>query len=244
MYFFDSKYQIDMKNSTLKRITAFACMAAVAVPAAISCKVDNTPHYSTYMTAVRETSDGKPGEVTHLVTDDSIKVFPANDLQSISSLENNSRIFATFTIPSGEITDPLYAEFSTVSQIRQDTIAHTSATSGKGDPIFINAAWKSGGIYGADKFLTLSFTFRGAGYTPHKFELSDEENAISNPDPMGYYLLTFKHDNSNEPDAYPYNGVITYPLTAKYTDGIKGLKIRFSTSSSPSAKDSTITVKY
>ena len=220
--------------------TISAAMAAIA--AVSSCKTDNSPTYFSYMTAVKEQPSSQG--ISYLVADDSTIIFPTEWPDGLYGMEHNQRLFATFTIPSGEITDPLYAEFSTVSQIRQDTIAHTSATSGKGDPIFINAAWKSGGIYGADKFLTLSFTFRGAGYTPHKFELSDEENAISNPDPMGYYLLTFKHDNSNEPDAYPYNGVITYPLTAKYTDGIKGLKIRFSTSSSPSAKDSTITVKY
>lgn len=227
-----------MKNKLTYTISA--AMAAIA--AVTSCKIDNTPTYFSYMTAVKEQPSSQG--ISYLVADDSTIIFPTEWPDGLYGMEHNQRLFATFTIPSGEITDPLYAEFSTVSQIRQDTIAHTSATSGKGDPIFINAAWKSGGIYGADKFLTLSFTFRGAGYTPHKFELSDEENAISNPDPMGYYLLTFKHDNSNEPDAYPYNGVITYPLTAKYTDGIKGLKIRFSTSSSPSAKDSTITVKY
>lgn len=227
-----------MKSNLMYTISA--AMAAIA--AVSSCKIDNSPTYFSYMTAVKEQPSSQG--ISYLVTDDSTIIFPTEWPDGLYGMEHNQRLFATFTIPSGEITDPLYAEFSTVSQIRQGTIAHTSATSGKGDPIFINAAWKSGGIYGADKFLTLSFTFRGAGYTPHKFELSDEENAISNPDPMGYYLLTFKHDNSNEPDAYPYNGVITYPLTAKYTDGIKGLKIRFSTSSSPSAKDSTITVKY
>ncbi len=228
----------EMKSNLMYTISA--AMAAIA--AVSSCKTDNSPTYFSYMTAVKEQPSSQG--ISYLVADDSTIIFPTEWPDGLYGMEHNQRLFATFTIPSGEITDPLYAEFSTVSQIRQDTIAHTSATSGKGDPIFINAAWKSGGIYGADKFLTLSFTFRGAGYTPHKFELSDEENAISNPDPMGYYLLTFKHDNSNEPDAYPYNGVITYPLTAKYTDGIKGLKIRFSTSSSPSAKDSTITVKY
>lgn len=233
-----------MKNSTLSRIALLTATVLAALSSAMSCKTDNTPSYSTYMTAVRDSAQGPGEKVSYLVTDDSIKIFPANDLLALTSLKNDQRVFAVFTIPSGKITNPMDAEFSTVSLLTQDTIANTSETSGKGSPVFINGAWHSGGIYGAGRFLTLSFIFKGAGSVPHRFELSDEANVISNPDPSGYYHLTFKHYNSNEPDAYQYSGVITYPLTEKYTAGIKGLKIRFSTSSSASAKDSTITVRY
>lgn len=220
--------------------------AAISLTTANSCKkVKHETQYVTYMTAVsdKDSADKDNSGISYLVSDDSIKIFPGNSVMAIGRLKHNDRIFATFTIPSGEITDPIAVEFTSFSLLPQDSIITSSRIDTLGnDPINVHSAWHSGGIYGAGRFLTLGFTYKGLG-TMHSFSLVEDTGANGNPDADGYYNLYLRHNSYNDAEAYTYEGIITYPLTDKYTSsGIKGLKIRFQPQSTSS--DNTIVVNF
>lgn len=229
-----------MNTHTFLRII---CITA-SILSIYSCTVKNTPQYATYMTAVGDMTPPASGNIKYLVSDDSIMIYPANALYAINSLKHNQRIFATFTIPSGEITDPVQVEFSTVSYLDEEDIMETTAPDSLGnDPMPVISAWHSGGIHGAGRFVTLTFEYRGGGMAFHSMALADNTDLENNPDEDGYYHLFLRHNSNNDPELYYYSGVTTYPLTDKYTAaGIKGLKINFKTFSSD--YDSTVVVNY
>ncbi len=229
------------KKTTSMRKTAVLSTAAALLIAAASCTVKSEPQYATYMTAVSE--EPCDGAVSYLVTDDSVKVYPANFFQTISTLRNNQRVFASFTIPSGKITDPVEVEFSSIGVLEKDTIFTTQdMATMKNDRMTVTSAWHSGGIYGAGRFLTMTFKYMGSGYSGHTMHLVDDISA-DNPDQQGYWHLHVRHDTNNDPELNTYSGILTYPLDDKYTaPGIKGLIIEFSPLT-PSA-DSTVVVNY
>lgn len=225
-----------------RRLLYVLAVVLSAVVSVTSCKIDSEPYYYSYMTAV---SDGSlSGEaVSYLVTDDSLRVYPVNWNQALLGLKHNQRIFATFT--ANEITDPINADFRGVSYISEDSIKTTSNLDVLGtDPITITSAWHSGGIYGAGRYLTVTFVVRGAGYTSHGVTLADNpESSEGGLDSEGYYNLILRHDDNNDSPTMTLSGVLTYPLEDKYVEsGIKGLRIHSTPLSASS--DSVVTVTY
>ena len=212
-----------MKNKLTYTISA--AMAAIA--AVTSCKIDNTPTYFSYMTAVKEQPSNQ--DVSYLVTDDSTLVYPTEWPSGLSGMKHNQRLFATFSVPSGELGE--------------DSITVTSSPDTLGsDPVNLIEAWHSGGIYGAGRFVTLSFTISGVGYYRHSIALVDNTGS-ANPDAEGYWNLELRHNANNDPQAYLSQSVFSFPLSEKYTaSGIKGLKISFTPLNSNTEK--TFTIDY
>ncbi len=219
--------------------TISAAMAAIA--AVSSCKIDNTPTYFSYMTAVKEQPSNQ--DVSYLVTDDSTLVYPTEWPSGLSGMKHNQRLFATFSVPSGELGDRIEASFQSYGYVSEDSITVTSSPDTLGsDPVNLIEAWHSGGIYGAGRFVTLSFTISGVGYYRHSIALVDNTGS-ANPDAEGYWNLELRHNANNDPQAYLSQSVFSFPLSEKYTaSGIKGLKISFTPLNSNTEK--TFTIDY
>ncbi len=219
--------------------TISAAMAAIA--AVTSCKIDNTPTYFSYMTAVKEQPSNQ--DVSYLVTDDSTLVYPTEWPSGLSGMKHNQRLFATFSVPSGELGDRIEASFQSYGYVSEDSITVTSSPDTLGsDPVNLIEAWHSGGIYGAGRFVTLSFTISGVGYYRHSIALVDNTGS-ANPDAEGYWNLELRHNANNDPQAYLSQSVFSFPLSEKYTaSGIKGLKISFTPLNSNTEK--TFTIDY
>ena len=226
-----------MKNKLTYTISA--AMAAIA--AVTSCKIDNTPTYFSYMTAVKEQPSNQ--DVSYLVTDDSTLVYPTEWPSGLSGMKHNQRLFATFSVPSGELGDRIEASFQSYGYVSEDSITVTSSPDTLGsDPVNLIEAWHSGGIYGAGRFVTLSFTISGVGYYRHSIALVDNTGS-ANPDAEGYWNLELRHNANNDPQAYLSQSVFSFPLSGKYTaSGIKGLKISFTPLNSNTEK--TFTIDY
>ena len=219
--------------------TISAAMAAIA--AVSSCKTDNSPTYFSYMTAVKEQPSGQG--ISYLVTDDSTLVYPTEWPSGLSGMKHNQRLFATFSVPSGELGDRIEASFQSYGYVSEDSITVTSSPDTLGsDPVNLIEAWHSGGIYGAGRFVTLSFTISGVGYYRHSIALVDNTGS-ANPDAEGYWNLELRHNANNDPQAYLSQSVFSFPLSEKYTaSGIKGLKISFTPLNSNTEK--TFTIDY
>ena len=226
-----------MKSNLMYTISA--AMAAIA--AVTSCKIDNTPTYFSYMTAVKEQPSNQ--DVSYLVTDDSTLVYPTEWPSGLSGMKHNQRLFATFSVPSGELGDRIEASFQSYGYVSEDSITVTSSPDTLGsDPVNLIEAWHSGGIYGAGRFVTLSFTISGVGYYRHSIALVDNTGS-ANPDAEGYWNLELRHNANNDPQAYLSQSVFSFPLSEKYTaSGIKGLKISFTPLNSNTEK--TFTIDY
>ena len=226
-----------MKNKLTYTISA--AMAAIA--AVSSCKIDNSPTYFSYMTAVKEQPSNQ--DVSYLVTDDSTLVYPTEWPSGLSGMKHNQRLFATFSVPSGELGDRIEASFQSYGYVSEDSITVTSSPDTLGsDPVNLIEAWHSGGIYGAGRFVTLSFTISGVGYYRHSIALVDNTGS-ANPDAEGYWNLELRHNANNDPQAYLSQSVFSFPLSEKYTaSGIKGLKISFTPLNSNTEK--TFTIDY
>ena len=226
-----------MKNKLTYTISA--AMAAIA--AVTSCKIDKTPTYFSYMTAVKEQPSNQ--DVSYLVTDDSTLVYPTEWPSGLSGMKHNQRLFATFSVPSGELGDRIEASFQSYGYVSEDSITVTSSPDTLGsDPVNLIEAWHSGGIYGAGRFVTLSFTISGVGYYRHSIALVDNTGS-ANPDAEGYWNLELRHNANNDPQAYLSQSVFSFPLSEKYTaSGIKGLKISFTPLNSNTEK--TFTIDY
>lgn len=226
-----------MKNKLTYTISA--AMAAIA--AVTSCKIDNTPTYFSYMTAVKEQPSSQG--ISYLVTDDSTLVYPTEWPSGLSGMKHNQRLFATFSVPSGELGDRIEASFQSYGYVSEDSITVTSSPDTLGsDPVNLIEAWHSGGIYGAGRFVTLSFTISGAGYYRHSIALVDNTGS-ANPDAEGYWNLELRHNANNDPQAYLSQSVFSFPLSEKYTaSGVKGLKISFTPLNSNTEK--TFTIDY
>ena len=226
-----------MKNKLTYTISA--AMAAIA--AVTSCKIDNTPTYFSYMTAVKEQPSNQ--DVSYLVTDDSTVVYPTEWPSGLSGMIHNQRLFASFSVPSGELGDRIEASFQSYGYVSEDSITVTSSPDTLGsDPVNLIEAWHSGGIYGAGRFVTLSFTISGVGYYRHSIALVDNTGS-ANPDAEGYWNLELRHNANNDPQAYLSQSVFSFPLSEKYTaSGIKGLKISFTPLNSNTEK--TFTIDY
>ena len=125
----------------------------------------------------------------------------------------------------------------------EDSITVTSSPDTLGsDPVNLIEAWHSGGIYGAGRFVTISFTISGAGYYRHSIALVDN-TGTANPDAEGYWNLELRHNANNDPQAYLSQSVFSFPLSEKYTaSGIKGLRITYQPLNSTSVQ--TVTVPY
>ena len=226
-----------MKNKLTYTISA--AMAAIA--AVTSCKIDNTPTYFSYMTAVKEQPSSQC--ISYLVTDDSTLVYPTEWPSGLSGMKHNQRLFATFSVPSGELGDRIEASFQSYGYVSEDSITVTSSPDTLGsDPVNLIEAWHSGGIYGAGRFVTISFTISGAGYYRHSIALVDNTGS-ANPDAEGYWNLELRHNANNDPQAYLSQSVFSFPLSEKYTaSGVKGLKISFTPLNSNTEK--TFTIDY
>lgn len=226
-----------MKNKLTYTISA--AMAAIA--AVSSCKIDNSPTYFSYMTAVKEQPSSQG--ISYLVTDDSTLVYPTEWPSGLSGMKHNQRLFATFSVPSGELGDRIEASFQSYGYVSEDSITVTSSPDTLGsDPVNLIEAWHSGGIYGAGRFVTLSFTISGAGYYRHSIALVDNTGS-ANPDAEGYWNLELRHNANNDPQAYLSQSVFSFPLSEKYTaSGVKGLKISFTPLNSNTEK--TFTIDY
>lgn len=226
-----------MKNKLTYTISA--AMAAIA--AVSSCKIDNSPTYFSYMTAVKEQPSSQG--ISYLVTDDSTLVYPTEWPSGLSGMKHNQRLFATFSVPSGELGDRIEASFQSYGYVSEDSITVTSSPDTLGsDPVNLIEAWHSGGIYGAGRFVTISFTISGAGYYRHSIALVDNTGS-ANPDAEGYWNLELRHNANNDPQAYLSQSVFSFPLSEKHTaSGVKGLKISFTPLNSNTEK--TFTIDY
>ena len=217
--------------------------AAVLISAILftSCRIDSPQLFYSYMTAVKEQPSDK--SISYLVTDDSTIVYPTEWFDALSRMKHNQRLLATFTVPSGELGDRIEASFQSYGYVSEDNISATSSPDTLGsDPVNIIEAWHSGGIYGAGRFVTISFTISGAGYYRHSIALVDNTGS-ANPDAEGYWNLELRHNANNDPQAYLSQSVFSFPLSEKYTaSGIKGLRITYQPLNSTSAQ--TVTVPY
>ncbi|HIZ85899.1 MAG TPA: hypothetical protein IAC04_05365 [Candidatus Coprenecus stercoravium] len=230
-----------MRHNRLS-ILLVSCAALIS---AAACDISRDPFYTSYMTVVADTaSESGSVSISHLVSDDSMKVYPVSYSQTLSGLKDGQRIIGTFTIPSGKISDPLNVEFQSIALLQTDSIRSTPANDLTcNDPVTITAAWHSGGVYGAARYVTAVFNIMQAGLYPHSIFLTEDTAAAVNPDADGYYRLRFLHDAGKDPASYQASGIITYPVTGKYAEpDIRGLKISFNTLSS--SKDSTVTVRF
>ncbi len=217
--------------------------AAVLISAILftSCRIDSPQLFYSYMTAVKEQPSDK--SISYLVTDDSTIVYPTEWFDALSRMKHNQRLLATFTVPSGELGDRIEASFQSYGYVSEDSIKVTSQpdTLGK-DPVSITEAWHSGGIYGAGRFVTVSFVISGAGLHSHSVILVDNSGSV-NPDVEGYWNLTLRHNANGDPQGYQSQAVYSFPLPEQYTaSGIKGLRITYQPLNSTSAQ--TVTVPY
>ena len=199
-----------MKSNLMYTISA--AMAAIA--AVSSCKIDNSPTYFSYMTAVKEQPSSQG--ISYLVADDSTIIFPTEWPDGLYGMEHNQRLFATFTVPSGELGDRIEASFQSYGYVSEDSITVTSSPDTLGsDPVNLIEAWHS---------------------------LVDN-TGTANPDAEGYWNLELRHNANNDPQAYLSQSVFSFPLSEKYTaSGIKGLRITYQPLNSTSAQ--TVTVPY
>lgn len=207
-----------------------------------SCNKESTIYFNAYLTAVE--TEGQPYKC-YFVSDDSIKVIPVSQFESISTLNTDDRIFATFTIPSGEITDPVEVDFTSLVKLPSASIVETlspdTLANDYANPI---SMWQSGGVYGASRFLTISFSLQTSNSgVSHDICLVDDMTATDNPDKDGYYHLRFSHDTNNDIAIYAITSVSTFQLKEKYTaPDIKGITVHFKPYSLET--DSTLTVTY
>lgn len=219
------------------------CLVGAASAAIItSCETERPIYYSAYMTAV-ETTGGEPYSCL-FVSDDSITIIPLNQYEFISKLETDDRIIGTFTIPDGEISDPVEVEFTSFTQLPPQDITVTGNIDTVGNNyIDPQTMWHSGGVKGTSRFLTISFAIQASSAgIQHDIYLVDD-TSLSNPDADGYYRLKFRHDANNDPFVEVVGGVATFRLPEKYTaPGIKGIKVDFK-NFSPGV-DSTLTVTF
>ena len=182
--------------------------------------------------------------IGYFISDDSLKVIPLNYYSNIESLKTDDRLIATFTIPSGEVTNPVEVEFTSFVKMVPQDILQTSAPDTVGnDPADPQVMWQSGGIEGTSRFLTINFIYQAStSGIQHKIYLIDDLTA-ENPDEDGYYHLKFRHDANKDQLQLSASSVATFPLPEKYTaPGIKGIKVDFNTISEE--KDSTLTVNF
>lgn len=227
----------------IKHLVKAGLIMTAAVSIMASCeKREGTFYYNAYMTAVE--TEGQPYKC-YFVSDDSVKVIPVSQFESIGTLNTDDRIFGTFTIPSGEITNPVEVEFTSLVKLPPMKIVETMSPDTLADD-YANpvSMWHSGGIYGASRFLTVSYTVQASNSgASHDFCLVDDMTATDNPDKDGYYHLRFSHDSNQDLSLYAITSVSTFPLKDKYTaPEIKGIKVHFNPYSV--GTDSTLTVTY
>ncbi len=219
------------------------CIAVPAMAAGIiSCDYESDIYYNSYLTAV-EAEEGMPYKC-FFVSDDSLRVIPLNYFSEIGELETDDRLMATFSIPGGEITDPVEVEFTSIIQMITQNIHQTSSMDTMyNDPIDPVQMWQSGGVYGVSRFLTVSFSYQASqSGISHNICLVDDLNA-PNPDSDGYYHLKFRHSANKDQYQYMASSVATFLLPEKYTaPGIKGIKVDFNVITQE--KDSTLTVTF
>lgn len=233
-----------LKTSNMKiRNILKACIIIPAAAAILaSCKEkEYTPYYNAYLTAI------KAGEETggcNFISDDSITVVPLNMYDAISKLKTDDRVLATFSIPSGEITDPVEVELTSILKLTpMDIIATASPDTLSYDPVDPLSMWHSGGIKGISRFLTISYAIQTSNNNiPHEICLVDDLT-VTNPDQEGYYHLRFSHNANNDPSIYATTTVATFLLPDKYTSAqVKGIKVHFKPFSA--GVDSTMTVNF
>lgn len=209
-----------------KNLILLLASATAAMSSLVSCQEQtNTLYYQACFTRVDVS-----GERYTLVTDDSLRVIPTNKESEISNLPVNTRLIGEFTIPSGEITDPMEVEFVNLAQMLTDTVTVSGKTDTLGnDRIALLGTWQSGGIYGAARFLNINFVITyGQSNILHSVCLAEDTSIGDNPDSEGYYHLVMKHEANNDPESYFTSSTYSFMLDEKYTaEGIKGLKISF-----------------
>ncbi len=231
-----NKREMNIRTIFKTCIVVPAAMAALA-----SCNTEQTEYFNAYLTAVE--TEGQPYKC-YFISDDSLTVIPLNYYSNIESLKTDDRLIATFTIPSGEVTDPVEVEFTSFVKMVPQDILQTSAPDTVGnDPADPQVMWQSGGIEGTSRFLTINFIYQAStSGIQHKIYLIDDLTA-ENPDEDGYYHLKFRHDANKDQFQLSASSVATFPLPEKYTaPGIKGIKVDFNTISEE--KDSTLTVNF
>lgn len=210
----------------MNRKLALSVSAIVAILSLASCQKGlNTVYYRAGLTKVDVS-----GERFSLVSDDSIRIIPTNRQAEIDRLPANTRLIGEFTIPSGEITDPMEVEFVNLVQMLSDTIKVSGDVDTLGiDKLAMLSMWQSGGIHGAARFLNISFViFHGQSNISHSICLADDTSLKENPDAEGYYHLTLRHKANKDPELYFADATYSFLLDGKYTaEGIKGLKISF-----------------
>ena len=226
----------------MKSLIIRACLPLAAAAALVSCNTgEQTLYYNSYMTAVE--TEGQPYRCI-FVTDDSTTVIPLNFFPNIEDLKTDDRIIATFSIPSGRITDPVEVEFTSMAQLLPQSVIMTSSPDTiANDPADPMTMWHSGGVKGASRYLTVTFNVQASSSgIAHGICLVDDLSA-ENPDADGYYHLKFRHSANNDPIMYTSANVATFPLADKYSaPGIKGIKVDFRPITP--GIDSTLTVTY
>lgn len=224
------------------KIQTLLC-SALTIIALSSCEQpEPTIYYNTYMTAVQSESG------CIFVSDDSLTIVPTNSISNLGSLKTDDRLFATFSVPSGEITDPVMAEFTSLVLLDPLEIIATSSPDTLSikadDPADLQSVWQSGGVKGASRFLTISYSVKASEFgLPHYTYIVDDLTRTDNPDAEGYYHLRFLHDTNNDPFVIYTSSIATFPLTEKYTGpDIKGIKIDYTPLTA--GKDSTLTLTF
>lgn len=211
----------------MNRKLALSVSAILAILSLASCqKGVNTIYYMAGLTKV-DVSEGQPYP---LISDDSVRIIPLNRESEIYKLPANTRLVGEFSIPSGKITDPVEVEFVNLTQMLSDTVMLSQQPDTLGnDKIALLSTWQSGGIYGAARFLNISFVIMyGQTGITHSVSLVENTGIMNNPDAEGYYHLALKHDAKKDPQQAFIDATYSFMLDEKYTaEGIKGLKITF-----------------
>ena len=94
------------------------------------------------------------------------------------------------------------------------------------DPVNVLDMWTS------DKYLTVQFEMRGAGYEKHMINLVRDYSLSPNPDEDGYLQLELRHNRLNDPEVEHFLwGVASFRLEDLNMENpdLKGLKIKVRT---------------
>lgn len=237
-----NKMQTNKMN--MKSIAKMLILLPVAALSLISCNKNGSDiNYQSYMTAVETTGQEYS---CYFISDDYITVIPVNNLSILSTFKTNDRVLATFTIPAGEITDPVEVEFSAISKLQTEHVVTSSQPDTLGtDKIDIENAWHSGGVDGLNHFLTIAYAYNLSGSgKAHDFTLVDNTSVLTNPDKDGYYHLYLTHNSHGDHALMRTTAVSTFYLDQKFIQpGIKGIRIDYAPLASDSDR-SSVTVDF
>ncbi len=194
-----------------------------------SCNDEPEVIYSCFSTVVVGADEVQPEFPYRFVSDDSLVIYPSNYKEMTNYQPvNNERCIVYFTFtPDNNVY--YFGNIQMVEDVLTKDIVkvHSPDTLGT-DGADALSMWTSGGIYGADRYLTIKFSyFASKNLITHKVNLATDTTVV-NPIVDGYYCLDFHHDAEGDFPNFATYGYVTFPLKGEYVaPGIKGLRIKF-----------------